>query len=103
VARGPDTAFAQRDAAHDVNINAAWLPDEPEPERHVEWARGCFAALEPLADGRAYVNFLGDEGQERVRAAYGEEKYARLAALKRIYDPDNVFRLNQNIEPGCAQ
>jgi FAD/FMN-containing dehydrogenase len=99
VGRGPDAAFAQRDAAHDVNINAAWLPDEPEPERHVAWARGCFAALEAQAAGRAYVNFLGDEGQERVRAAYGEEKYARLAALKRIYDPDNVFRLNQNIEP----
>ena len=99
VARGPDTAFAQRDAAHDVNINAVWLADEPEPERHVEWARGCFAALEPLAGGRAYVNFLGDEGADRVRAAYGEEKYARLVARKRAFDPDNVFRLNQNIDP----
>jgi FAD/FMN-containing dehydrogenase len=98
-----DTAYAQRDAAHNVNINAAWLPDDPEPERHVEWARACFAALEPAASGRAYVNFLADEGQERVRAAYGEEKYARLAALKRAYDPDNVFRLNQNIEPQGAQ
>jgi FAD/FMN-containing dehydrogenase len=95
-----DTAYAQRDAAHNVNINAAWLPDEPEPERHVEWARGCFAALEPFAGGRAYVNFLGDEGADRVRAAYGEEKYARLVELKRAYDPTNVFRLNQNIDPG---
>jgi FAD/FMN-containing dehydrogenase len=93
------TAYPQRDAAHNVNINAAWLPGDPEPERHVAWARECFAALEPFAAGRAYVNFLGDEGQERVRAAYGEEKYARLVALKRRYDPDNVFRLNQNIEP----
>jgi FAD/FMN-containing dehydrogenase len=102
VARGPDTAFAQRDAAHDVNINAAWLPDDPEPERHVAWARGCFDALEPLAGGRAYVNFLGDEGADRVRAAYGEERYARLVALKRTYDPTNVFRLNQNIDPARA-
>jgi FAD/FMN-containing dehydrogenase len=102
VAHGPDTAFVQRKAAHNVNINAAWLPDDPEPERHVEWARSCFDALEPFAEGRAYVNFLGDEGADRVRAAYGDEKYARLVALKRAYDPDNVFRLNQNIDPGGA-
>ncbi len=101
VARGQDTAFAQRDAAHDVNINAVWLPDDPEPERHVEWARSCFAALEPFAGGRAYVNFLADEGADRVRAAYGEEKYARLVELKRAYDPSNVFRMNQNIAPGA--
>jgi FAD/FMN-containing dehydrogenase len=97
-----DTAYAQRDAAHNVNINAVWLPDDPEPERHVRWARECFAALEPAAAGRAYVNFLGDEGQDRVRAAYGGEKYARLVALKRRYDPDNVLRLNQNIDPRGA-
>jgi FAD/FMN-containing dehydrogenase len=97
-----DTAYAQRAAAHNVNINAVWLPDDPEPERHVRWARECFAALEPAAAGRAYVNFLGDEGQDRVRAAYGGEKYARLVALKRRYDPDNVLRLNQNIDPRGA-
>jgi hypothetical protein len=94
-----DTAFPQRDAAHNVNINAVWLPGDPEPERHVSWAREAFAALEPFAAGRAYVNFLGDEGQDRVRAAYGPEKYARLVALKRQYDPQNVLRLNQNIDP----
>jgi hypothetical protein len=99
VARGPDTAFAQRDATHNVNINAAWLPDDPEADRHVAWARACFDALEPHAGGRAYVNFLGDEGADRVRAAYGEGRYARLVALKRAYDPGNVFRLNQNIAP----
>jgi FAD/FMN-containing dehydrogenase len=94
-----ETAYPQRDAAHNVNINAAWLPGDPEPERHVAWARDTFAALEPFGTGRAYVNFLADEGQERVRAAYGGGKYRRLVALKRAYDPANVFHLNQNIDP----
>jgi FAD/FMN-containing dehydrogenase len=94
-----ETAYGQRDAAHNVNINAVWLPDDPARDEHVRWARECYAALEPFATGRAYVNFLADEGQERVRAAYGEERYARLVALKRAHDPDNVFRLNQNIDP----
>jgi FAD/FMN-containing dehydrogenase len=96
-----DTAYPQRDAAHNVNINAVSLADDPEPERHVAWAREAFAALEPFGTGRTYVNFLADEGQDRVRAAYGEVKYRRLVALKRAYDPDNVFRLNQNIDPGA--
>jgi FAD/FMN-containing dehydrogenase len=94
-----ETAYGQRDAAHNVNINAVWLPDDPAGDEHVRWARECYSALEPHATGRAYVNFLADEGQQRVRAAYGEERYARLVALKRAHDPDNVFRLNQNIDP----
>jgi FAD/FMN-containing dehydrogenase len=94
-----ETAYGQRGAAHNVNINAAWLPEDPAGEEHVRWARECYAALEPFGTGRAYVNFLADEGQQRVRAAYGEERYARLVALKRAHDPDNVFRLNQNIDP----
>jgi len=97
-----DTAYSQRDAAHNVNINAVWLPDDREADAHVRWAREIYDALEQTASGRAYVNFLGDEGQDRVRAAYGEEKYARLSALKRTYDPDNLFRLNANIEPAAA-
>jgi FAD/FMN-containing dehydrogenase len=101
VARVPAdaTAFTQRDAAHNVNINAVWLPDDPEPERHVLWADEAFEALGPVARPRAYVNFLADEPQQRVRAAYGPETYDRLVALKRRYDPGNVLRLNQNIAP----
>jgi FAD/FMN-containing dehydrogenase len=55
--------------------------------------------VEPFSPG-VYVNFLGDEGADRVRAAYGDAKFERLVAVKRRYDPDNVLRLNQNIPPG---
>ena len=95
-----DTAYSQRDAAHNMVINAVWTEDDPEPERHIAWARDFFDALQPHATGRVYLNFLGDEGQERVRAAYGERNYERLARLKRAHDPTNFFRLNQNIQPG---
>ena len=93
------TAFSQRDAAHNVNINAVWNEEDPDAERHIAWARGFFDALQPHAGGRVYVNFLGAEGRDRVRQAYGERNYLRLVELKRAYDPSNVFRLNQNIEP----
>jgi FAD/FMN-containing dehydrogenase len=94
-----DMAFGQRTEGHDVNINAVWLEDDPEPDRHMAWARDTYAALERHGVGRTYVNFLGDEGSARVRAAYGPEKYARLQALKRAYDPANVLRGNQNVRP----
>ena len=94
-----ETAFSQRDAAHNVNICAVWTEDDPEGERHVAWARDFFSAMQPHAGDRVFLNFLGDEGAGRVRQAYGKRKYERLVSLKRTYDPTNVFRLNQNIEP----
>ena len=97
---GPDeTAYGQRDAAHNVNINAVWTADDAEGERHVAWAREFFSAMQPHAGERVYVNFLGDEGADRVRQAYGARQYERLVELKRAYDPTNFFRMNQNIEP----
>ena len=94
-----DTAYAGRSPAFDVNINGVWLPEETEvaPD-HVAWTRSLFGELEPMARG-VYVNFLGDEGADRVRAAYGAEKYDRLAELKARWDPTNLFRSNQNIAP----
>ena len=94
-----ETAFSQRDAAHNVNINAVWTEDDVAGERHVAWARDFYSAMQPHARERVYVNFLGDEGAHRVRQAYGVRQYERLAKLKRRYDPTNFFRLNQNIEP----
>lgn len=90
-----DGAFGHRDAKLVLNINARW--DGGEAARHVAWARSLWQAMQPCSSGGVYVNFLGDEGQERVRAAYGEANYARLVELKRRYDPENVFRVNQNI------
>jgi FAD/FMN-containing dehydrogenase len=93
------TAFGRREATHNVNINAVWTEDDPEGERHVAWARDFYSAMQPHAGGRVYVNFLGDEGPDRVRQAYGDKRYERLVRLKRAYDPTNFFRMNQNIEP----
>jgi len=96
-----DTAYAGRSPAFDVNINGVWLPEGAEDgPAHVAWVRSLFGELEPKARG-VYVNFLGDEGSDRVRAAYGAEKYERLAELKTRWDPTNLFRSNQNIVPAA--
>jgi FAD/FMN-containing dehydrogenase len=92
------TAFDQRDAAYNLAIIARWT-DPAEADGHVAWARYLWEATRPYAGG-VYVNYLGvGDGAERVRDAYGPAKYARLAALKGQYDPDNLFRMNQNIAP----
>jgi FAD/FMN-containing dehydrogenase len=102
VARVPDdaTAVSHRDAQHDINIAASWLPSDPEPQRHIAWVREFFDALEPHSSG-FYVNFISDDVDARVAsAAYGAEKWDRLVALKNKYDPTNFFRANANIPPG---
>jgi FAD/FMN-containing dehydrogenase len=99
VARVPDdaTAFSGRGAGYALNINAA-APDAEGCAEQTEWARALWEATRPFSNG-VYMNFLGNEGAERVRAAYGTAKYQRLVALKRAWDPDNLFRRNQNIPP----
>jgi hypothetical protein len=93
-----DTACGNRAAAFAVNIIATF-PDPAQTEAHVGWARDFAAAIAPFGNGAVYVNFLGNEGPDRVRAAYGAKKFARLSALKSRLDPQNLFRLNQNIPP----
>jgi len=92
------SAFEDRRAGHAVNIDAVWS-DPGRAPACMGWTRNFWEAIRPYSTGRVYVNFLGEEGQDRVRAAYGDAKYERLRALKRTYDPTNVFRLNQNIRP----
>ena len=89
------TAFPHRAAAYALDITAAWT-DAADDERQLAWAHAFWEAVRPYSGG-AYANFMGEE-RDRVREAYGPN-YARLAEVKRAYDPDNVFRLNQNVEP----
>ena len=92
-----DSAFSHRNTLVEFVASTAWT-DPAEDHQRIAAARRYGAALEPYASG-VYVNVLGDEGEAGVRRAYPAEKLARLAALKRRYDPDNVFHLNQNIRP----
>jgi FAD binding domain/Berberine and berberine like len=92
-----DTAFNGRAVGHTFNVTCS-TENEKGFEQERTWAREFWSALEPFHTS-VYVNFLMDEGHDRVREAYGPEKYERLRALKRQYDPENLFRLNQNIPP----
>jgi hypothetical protein len=96
----PDaTAFAHRNQRVMGNV-AAFYAGPEDVDAKTAWVDRL---TEALRDGpAAYVNFVGDEGPERVRAAYPGATYERLAAIKRRYDPDNVFRRNQNVEPAPA-
>jgi FAD/FMN-containing dehydrogenase len=102
-ARVPDGSMAigQRGAPFNIHITSLW--QEPaDDERNIAWTRELSAAMKPVTTGRVYVNFIGDEGEERVVAAFGREGYERLQALKDRYDPDNLFRSNQNVKPTGA-
>jgi hypothetical protein len=89
------TPYGHRRAGYALNIIAGW-PGGPG-DAHLAWARGVYDAANPFTNGASYVNFLGDEGDARIASAYGETNFARLQELKRKYDPQNVFRYNQNI------
>jgi FAD/FMN-containing dehydrogenase len=93
------TAYPLRDASYALNAISAWTDPAGDAE-NIAWARGMWEAVQGFSPGSVYVNFLGvgDEGEERVRAAYGPN-YARLASIKAKYDPTNLFRLNHNIKP----
>jgi hypothetical protein len=94
-------AYGERKAPFIVNAIASAFSGDGF-DRHVDWARSLHDALSPALTGSAYINFLSNEGPDRVRAAYGD-KYARLVALKDRYDPTNLFQLNQNIAPSAAR
>ncbi|MBA2450319.1 MAG: FAD-binding oxidoreductase [Chloroflexi bacterium] len=91
------TAFPHRGEQFDFLILSNW-DDPTDAERNIEWTRAFFQAMQPFLERGVYVNDLGDEGDDRVRAAYGVN-YERLAAVKKKYDPTNFFHSNHNIQP----
>jgi len=92
-----ETAFSYRDVTYSTVI-AGIDPDPANKEVITNWARDYWSALHPYSAGGAYVNFMMDEGQDRVQATY-RDNYDRLAIIKEKYDPGNLFRVNQNIQP----
>jgi FAD/FMN-containing dehydrogenase len=92
------TPMAHRDAAWITHPFAVW-ESRADDEVNIAWARGFRDDIAPYTNGGVYLNFIGLEGEDRVRAAYGEESYARLSQVKAEHDPRNVFRGNQNIRP----
>ncbi len=91
------TAWNYRDAKWGM-VMVGVSPDPADNARMIEWTRNYWAALHPYSAGGAYVNMMMEEGQDRIRTAYGEH-YDRLATIKGAYDPGNLFRVNQNIQP----
>ena len=90
------TAASHRDATFMVHPIGCWA-DPADDERHLAWVNEVTDAMQPFTTGGVYLNFMADE--DRVQAGYGADKYQRLVELKRKYDPENLFRFNQNIVP----
>jgi hypothetical protein len=95
-----DTAFSYRDANW-AEVIVGVDPDPANKEKITGWCKNYFDALHPYSAGGAYVNFMMEEGQERVQASF-RDNYDRLVAIKGKYDPTNLFRVNQNIRPAGA-
>jgi FAD/FMN-containing dehydrogenase len=91
------TAFAYRDATFATVIAGMW-PDAADNEANIKWVRDYYDATAPLSEEGGYVNFMADDDQDRIKANY-KGNYERLVDVKRQYDPDNLFHLNQNIRP----
>jgi hypothetical protein len=92
-----DTAWSYRDATW-AQVIVGVDPDPATNDRTIAWTKSYWEALHPHSAGGAYVNFMMDEGQERIKATY-RDNYERLVAVKKKYDSTNVFRVNQNIKP----
>jgi FAD/FMN-containing dehydrogenase len=103
IARVPDeaTACSERSAPFNIHYLSLWT-DASADEENIAFTRELSSSMKGWSTGRVYVNFIGDEGRNRVEASYGPEKWSRLQKIKRVWDPSNVFRHNQNIPPGLV-
>ncbi|MEO6634279.1 MAG: BBE domain-containing protein, partial [Devosia sp.] len=95
-----DTAFGARDAPFNIHYLAAWQNAADNPG-NVAKVKAAAASMKPWATGRVYLNFISDEAEDRIAESFGERKMQRLRALKREWDPENLFRHNQNIKPAA--
>jgi FAD/FMN-containing dehydrogenase len=94
------TAFGARNAPFNIHYLAAWRDPADNP-RNIARVKAIAASMKPWATGRAYLNFLSDNDEDRLAESFGAKKLTRLRAIKRVWDPDNVFRHNQNIRPAA--
>jgi FAD/FMN-containing dehydrogenase len=92
------TAFGNRAVTYNIHYLSMWA-DPSEDDANIAYTKDILAAMKPWSTGGVYLNFIGDEGSARVRSAFNQEKWQRLQALKRTWDPGNVFHHNQNIPP----
>jgi FAD/FMN-containing dehydrogenase len=99
--QGSDWPLSQRDATWVMHPLGLW-EDAADDDQAIAWARGTCADFKQFATGGVYLNFVGNEGEDRVIAGFGRRNYDRLAAVKAEFDPDNVFRLNHNVQPAAA-
>lgn len=92
-------AVSHRNVEYVIAINTGWA-DPQDNDKQIRWTRDLWTAIRPFSSGGVYVNFLSaDDGEDRVRAAYGETKFERLVQLKSKYDPQNLFQVNKNVKP----
>ena len=93
-------AVGERSAKYLLSLDTSWT-DSARSDEAIAWTRDAWAAMQPYSRGGSYLNFpgKGEEGESLLRASYGSDNYDRLVALKKKYDPGNLFRLNQNISP----
>ena len=102
IARNEDTAISRRDVSWCYHALSMWMdPSEEAADAHVAWVKDLTETMKPHTTSGVYLNFTIDNDDDRVRKTFGEEKYARLQALKDKYDPQNLFRLNANIKPSA--
>ena len=95
------TAFGNRQTRWNIHSLSVWA-DPLDTDRNIAYIRHVTTAMKPWTTGRAYLNFLGDEGQQRIATAFGPDNYPRLQTLKARYDPTNLLCNNQNIQPAVA-
>jgi FAD/FMN-containing dehydrogenase len=97
--KNTDTAWHYRSSSY-AQVIVGVDPDPANNEKIISWTKGYYDALHPYSAGGAYVNFMMDEGEDRIKATY-KDNYERLATIKKKYDPNNLFRVNQNIKPAA--